>query len=154
MKLTEDQKKLIQRDGTVLNVYTGKPRKKDFNQQGTPVIKMTIGDKSRKVSVMKLVALAHLPNPEGHTIVIPKDGNNKNCHVDNLKWVSSADFMKATALTYTVHGEEHVQAKLTEDDVRFIRSSFFTDTQLARNLNVSRSAISCARNRISWKHVK
>ena len=38
--------------------------------------------------VHKLVALAFIPNPDGHTEVNHKDGDKSNNSVDNLEWVT------------------------------------------------------------------
>ncbi len=36
--------------------------------------------------IHRLVAEKYLPNPEGYEHVMFKDGNVKNCNVDNLEW--------------------------------------------------------------------
>jgi hypothetical protein len=50
-------------------------------------------------------------------------------------------------------GSRQGQAKLTEEDVRWIRSSGLTSIAMARQLGVSDATICNARNRKSWKHV-
>jgi hypothetical protein len=51
-------------------------------------------------------------------------------------------------------GEMHKGAKLTEKDIRYIRSSSFSNAFLAIELNVSAMTISMIRRRKSWKHVQ
>lgn len=50
-------------------------------------------------------------------------------------------------------GEEIHLAKLTEDDVRMIRSSSTSAYSLAKVLGVTKQAVLQARNRHTWKHV-
>lgn len=39
-----------------------------------------------KQYVHRLVAEKYLPNPNGYEYILFKDGNVKNCNVDNLEW--------------------------------------------------------------------
>jgi len=41
---------------------------------------------SHRQYVHRLVAEKFIPNPEGYECVMFKDGNVKNCSVDNLEW--------------------------------------------------------------------
>ena len=50
-------------------------------------------------------------------------------------------------------GETHARAKLTEDDVRQIRSSTRTNAEEAERYEVSRPQISCIRSGKYWKHI-
>jgi hypothetical protein len=50
-------------------------------------------------------------------------------------------------------GEKHGLAKLTEQDVRDIRSSILSDRKLAKVMNVSHRAIGLIRSRKRWRHV-
>ncbi len=50
-------------------------------------------------------------------------------------------------------GTKHGMAKLTEDNVRLIRSSSKTNMALSKLLGVSYTTIYDARNRRSWRHV-
>jgi hypothetical protein len=43
-------------------------------------------NKKYRQYVHRLVAEKYLPNPEGYEHVLFKDGNVKNCNVDNLEW--------------------------------------------------------------------
>jgi len=53
----------------------------------------------------------------------------------------------------TYHGERVNTAKLTEDDVRFIRSSREPSAILARRFLVSTQTIACVRTGKTWKHL-
>lgn len=54
-----------------------------------------------------------------------------------------------------IRGENHCEAKLTEDDVRFIRQNTenLTQQQMAEMFGVMRQTISLVVNRTNWKHV-
>ncbi len=52
-----------------------------------------------------------------------------------------------------MRGERHPQARLTEADVRLIRSSLEHRSVLARRFGVTGQAITDVRRRKSWKHV-
>lgn len=50
-------------------------------------------------------------------------------------------------------GEEHPDAKLSDNDVRYIRSSALSASVLATQLNVSWRTIYDVRSRKTWKHL-
>lgn len=58
-----------------------------------------------------------------------------------------------SAETPGAHGFDHAAKILTESDVVDIRLSMASDRQLAEKYGVSRSTISDARKRRTWKHV-
>ncbi len=49
-------------------------------------------------------------------------------------------------------GEMHPAAKLTEENIRYIRSSSLPGAELARRLNVSNANISRIRRRVIWRN--
>ena len=51
-------------------------------------------------------------------------------------------------------GEKHYRAKLDEDDVKFIRKSYWTLQRLADWFEVSRGTIQQVQKRTTWKHIK
>jgi hypothetical protein len=51
------------------------------------------------------------------------------------------------------HGSRHPMSKITEDDVRFIRSSNLSGRQLAKQLGLAPSTISQIRSGQVWRHV-
>jgi hypothetical protein len=50
-------------------------------------------------------------------------------------------------------GVRHSKARLSEDDVRFIRSSNLTTIALGKMFNINHGSISAIRTRKNWKHV-
>lgn len=51
------------------------------------------------------------------------------------------------------HGQDHYHAKLTDDDVRWIRTGGESAQVLADRYGVTREAIYSVRNRVTWKHI-
>lgn len=76
---------------------------------------------------------------------------------DNLELMTLAENIAhgyANGLYVGNQGENSPHAKLTEDGVRFIRSSELTNAELSEILNVSRRTILGVRKGETWKHVK
>lgn len=107
-----------------------------------------------------LVAEAFLGvKPKGME-VCHSDGNRKNNKIENLRYGTRSDNVR-DAIKHGNHftpfrtkGVERPYAKLNDDLVRYIRSSSETTHKLSKLLNVSKWAISNARNKISWVHVE
>lgn len=115
--------------------------------------------------VHKLVAEVFLynPDPKNNTQVNHKDGNKQNNNMFNLEWCTpkenvlhayengliSRDNMSKSAL-----GSKNSQAKITEEDVKWIRShSHLTKEELAKKFNVSISTIYGILSRKNWNHI-
>ena len=73
---------------------------------------------SRKESVHRIVAFAFLPNPEGHNEINHIDEDKKNNAVWNLEWCSRS---YNNAYGGRLNGERNHQAKLKEQDARYIK---------------------------------
>ena len=98
-----------------------------------------------------LVARTFISNPSNKKIVNHKDGNKQNNHVDNLEWVTQSENLKhayKTGLLKIARGTESPRAKLTEDEVRYIRKVYkphdrnFGAVALAETLGVSKYTVS------------
>lgn len=104
----------------------------------------------KSARVHRLVAMAFVPNPEGHTEVNHIDGDKGNNHCDNLEWCSRLENMRhafANGLCKAVSGENAPAAKLSEAEVQEIMISYFPRTShgscaaLARKYGVDQSRI-------------
>lgn len=81
------------------------------------------------------------------------DGDRANNRSDNLRWLSPEE---NRALRNLQKGERHSHAKLTEDAVRYIRSTprdQANNVELARLFQVSRETIRDTRNGKQWRHI-
>ena len=109
----------------------------------------------------RIIAETFIPNPENKPEVHHKNNDKSDNSVENLEWVTDEE-NKAYAHEDGVYlkGERNPTAKLTEDDVRFIRQNYkagdpeFGQGVLAKKYGVSTTTI---RNIIigrGWKHVQ
>jgi len=94
--------------------------------------------------VHRLVLLAFSGEcPDGYDGLF-KDGNPKNCRIDNLRWGIRSD---------RDAGETSPRAKLSEQDVRDIRTSAESGRTLAARYGVSQVSIHHIKTRVTWKHI-
>lgn len=113
--------------------------------------------------IHRLVAEAFIDNPENKPFVNHKDGNKLNNNDDNLEWCTNQENIQHaydTGLLKSRCGTQQIQAKLTDDDVRYIRQVYiprdkhFSGRKLAEKFGVDHSIISDVVNYKAWKHVK
>jgi len=79
----------VSEDGEVYSLnYRGSGKRKELvkNKHTLGYLRVTIDDKA--VGVHTLVAKAFIPNPDNKPEVDHIDGDKKNNHVDNLRWVT------------------------------------------------------------------
>ena len=96
----------------------------------------------------------HGEAPEGQPFARHRDGNAEHNHYLNLAWsdqpTNEADKVQhGTALI----GIRHHQAKITEDDVRLIRSMAGSSTEVAPLFGISPSMVRRIRGRKNWTHL-
>lgn len=109
--------------------------------------------------VHRLVAEAFIENSNSFTQINHKDNNPANNYVENLEWCSveynnKYRFSNGNA---SHKGSKHPQATITEDVAVQIfelgHSGLFTESQLAKKFNTTRSVINKIRLSKSWTHV-
>lgn len=108
----------------------------------------------------RLVAEAFLPNPENHPVVNHKDGNKDNNQASNLEWCTQSYNVQHaydTGLALAAAGEQHGMAKLTWEQVDWIRevyvpySNEFGGKALGEKLGIDKSIISDIVNNKIWR---
>ena len=113
--------------GEIRNVKTKLVRKARVNKFGYLQMNFPKNDGSGQSitkAIHRLVAEAFIPNPLNLPEVNHKDGNKLNNAVGNLEWVTVSDNQKHAfllGLSYVYRGSDHINAKLTEEDVNEIK---------------------------------
>ena len=141
----------ITRDGQVINKHTGHVLIGQPNGKG--YLRVSIGKKL--MFIHRLVAEKYLPNPEHKEQINHKDGNKLNNSVENLEWVSNQENRNHAVINdLQVQGEKCPWAKLTKEDVLYIRAHPQESIlDLANKFGVAKSTIYDVRNYRTWKNI-
>jgi hypothetical protein len=118
-------------------------------------VRLSRPDKKQTIRLHGLVAAAFIgPRPEGLHIN-HKDGNRHNNAADNLEYVTRRQ-NEDHAVLNALHawGEKHGMAKLTEQNVRWIRESLSSNRLLADHFGVRIGTIQSVRAGRTWRHLK
>jgi hypothetical protein len=98
--------------------------------------------------INRLVAERYIPNPNNLPQVDHKDCNKLNNSVSNLEWVTRKENMnRAKKNGLLKSGEKHGQAKLTNEQIKWIRNHYiykhdeFGSTSLGKKFNVCHATI-------------
>lgn len=113
----------------------------------------------RPVGAHRLVLILHggpPPSPELEAAHAPIICHNRACvNPAHLRWATHAENMADTILDGTTQrGERSRTAKLTDADIRFIRASRLSGTELGAMFGVDQSNIARIRRRETWAHVE
>lgn len=129
----------IRRTGAAPGARVGRQLKTAPSPLGYVRVDLWRGGRRRPAHVHELVAELFIgPKPAGH-VVHHKDGNPLNNHVDNLRYISRRDHVREHHV-----GEQHPNAKLTDDEVRDIREQLsrgVRQADLARRYGVASCTI-------------
>lgn len=128
------------------------------NSHGYIMVLLGSGETKRHAGIHQLVAGAFLPPDPTRRHVNHIDGNRSNNHCANLEWVTPREnqlHAYRTGLRQRMAGEKHFGAKLTEDDVRFIRNSKgnLPLKKLAEKYGLNWKYVWNIQNRVTWKNV-
>lgn len=105
--------------------------------------------------VHRLVALCFIPNPLNKPEINHCDGCKFNNHVSNLEWATRSENVRHAVDTgLQPSGEDNYQAKLTNDQVRYIRENpdGLNQYKLADLFNANQATISGIQLGKKWKH--
>ena len=143
----------VSNTGKLRNVKTGTIYRQYKNHQGYYQVCVSLGGRlDKKVfKIHRAVAETFVPLVEGKDIINHKDGNKTNNFVDNLEWVTNQENIihaVKTGLLVPKSGTQNPCAKLTEDDIEYIRSHYIPKDKkygcraLGEKFNVSHATIS------------
>ncbi len=100
------------------------------------------GEKNKRISVHRLVAIAFIPNPENKLQVNHKDGIKTNNVVENLEWATYRENTNhAIKNNLVAFGERHGGSKLTEKQVLSILKDNRKISIIAKEYSVSLQTI-------------
>ena len=146
--------------GRIKSFYAKKPRilKPQLNMDGYLFVGLSMDGKLKYFSVHVLVAKAFIPNPDNKPEVNHRIGCKFNCHVSNLEWSTHAENIQHAydnGLQVAKKGEECYQAKLTNEQVLYIRNNpdGLTTVELAAMFGMSEPQISYIQLGKYWQHV-
>jgi hypothetical protein len=124
----------ITENGEVINNNSKRVLKAQKNGKGY----LRVSISGRLEFVHRLVANQYVPNPENKPQVNHKDGNKLNNHYTNLEWVTNLENRRhACENGLQPYGENAPNAKLTWEDVEFVRTSNLETKELAKMFNIS-----------------
>lgn len=113
-------------------------------------------NKSKQISVHRLVAQLFIPNLDNKPEINHIDGNKQNNHVSNLEWCTSSENERhAVVIGLIKRGEEHHKAKLTNQQARYIRDNpdGLSQQKLGKIFGVEQTTIGLIQRGETYKHV-
>lgn len=121
---------------------------------------LSVNGKSNFKTGHRLVGEAFIPNPENQPMVLHKDNNKINNHVDNLEWGDGYKNMQDAVSTGAVvaqKGMERPQAKSTDDQIIEIRRLYgtgnYTMNEIGEMFGYPYRSISDIVRGKSWRHL-
>lgn len=138
--------------GSVMaQVYAGKILKPKI-RKGYECVRIGVDCRKLTVGIHRMVLAAFHREPLPGEICRHLDGNPRNNMPTNLAWGSHLDNMadRKEHGNYKKCGD-HAMAKLSKEQVEFIRESSMTGVALSRMLGVGASQISRIRREQSWR---
>ena len=145
----------VRRIGRGHGVRAGKLVSQRLSRAGYWQVRLTKGSKSRTYFVHRLVAAAFIgPCPNGME-VNHKDRDRRNAGAENLEYVTRGDNMRHSYANgaISVKGAAKWNAKLSEDDIREIRSSTETSRSIGLRKGICHKHVLSIRKRQKWAHV-
>lgn len=141
--------------GRLFSKRSNKILKLHTNKSGYVSLATKVGGRqgtSHCFRVHRLVAEAFIPNPENKLEVNHKDGIKSNNTVTNLEWVTSSENkIHSNVSGLRRLGVNNPQAKLTLEQVKYIRQSDKKHTELAIEMVVSEATIRNVRSGKTYK---
>lgn len=136
-------------------------REKAHTGNGTGYRRVNLGNGDGTVAmryVHRLVAAIFVPNPEGLPQVNHRNGDKADNQATNLEWTTPAGNQNhALDAGLAKSGERHCQARLTDAQVREIRSrageGYGAVSRMSREYGVSRRVIKMILDNQTWTRV-
>jgi hypothetical protein len=81
-----------------------------------PIVRISKNGEQKTFAVHRLVAVAHIPNPNNFRDVNHKDGNKLHNHVDNLEWTPHSENMLHSRRVLLNKGKPKVPITIVKGD--------------------------------------
>lgn len=147
----------VSREGDIRSVGSDKVRSAYRDSDGYLRVSVHTVNGPRSISVHRAVAKAFHGHRRNvlHCEVAHVDGDRANPRAGNLKWVSKVENMSHKRRHGTAQaGEKHPRAKLTDEQVRTIRTRYANSKETARDFGISRHAVFDIWQGKRWAHVE
>lgn len=142
-------------DGTIISKMKGTSMSSHDNGRGYLILNLRIGGKSRIKGVHRVVAEAFIPNPDNLSDVDHIDGDMRNNHVSNLRWLTHGDNIKHcySLNNRSATGENNARCDTTEETVLEICRMLQNGERVCNirdKVGVPYSRISSIKSRKNW----
>ena len=115
-------------------------------------VTLTDGTNRPQIAIHRLAARAFIGECPIGLHVLHFDGNCLNNHFSNLRYGTPAENVADTKRHGRLrYGEDHANAKLTQADVDFIRSSYQSNKELAKRFDISQAHVSAVIRKRCWR---
>lgn len=142
----------VSNNGQLRNVNTETVYKQHLNRQGYYQVCVSLGSaKNKKIfKLHRAVAESFIENPDNKDFINHIDGNKLNNSLDNLEWCTPAENSQHASrlgLSKPLRGVDSPLAKLTEEDVLYIREHYIPRDReygaraLGRKFNIDKNTI-------------
>jgi len=133
---------ILRSDAKSVN-YKGKELKSNTDKNGYKLVNLSFLNQVKTFKVHRLVASAFIENCKSKPIVNHKNGIKCDNRVENLEWVTCGENVRHAINTGLVSysGKRSRLAKLSDNQVRYIRKSKKQQKELAKEFDIDPKAI-------------
>lgn len=127
------------------------------NRTGYKFVQLYDSNKSKNITIHRLVAETFLNNSQKLECVNHIDGNKHNNSINNLEWCSNSyNHKHATMTGLKAKGDDVYSSKLNDNSVHAIMyflKKGLSHSEISKAFNVSRPTISLISKGKTWKHI-
>jgi len=148
----------IYEDGTIISKTRGTKMSTHDNGRGYLILSFRINGESKVKAVHRVVAEAFIPNPNNLTDVDHIDGNKRNNHVSNLRWVTHGENIRHcyNLEGRSAKGESNARCKTSEaivENICWLLQEGFMPAWIREKYGYDYNLIRGIKGRKNWKHI-